>query len=285
MPGWDVAASGTWPVWRTYCPRPWSPSLDVSDRMSDRSFIPAAMRGRCSQIWIPRTAVSMALNGPFVSWPGFGSNVSMWLGPPSMKRTITALAFARAAASWAIRAGESDAAAVAPSPIRRNERRSSSHISVPRHEFRGIQQGPEDVFVDPGSVPGLADPRQERLALARLRRPRQGQQEELLDPLRGILLALQQPGEAEFRRVRGSARDQLPVQEVERLRDRGIRHRHGRLVGGHRRLELAEERLAERVAAGRLAALRVGLRLVVSRGPHHAVEELFRQQGRDRRLG
>src|SRR6185503_1062332 len=237
MPGWDVAASGTWPVWRTYCPRPWSPSLDVSDRMSDRSFIPAAMRGRCSQIWIPRTAVSMALKGPFVSWPGFGSNVSMWLGPPSMKRTITALAFARAPASCAIRAGEIDAAAVAPSPIRRNERRSSSHMSVPRHEFRGIQQGPEEVLVDPGSVAGLADARQERLALARLRRPRQRHQEELLDPLRGILLPVQKPLETELRRRRGPARDQLPVQEIERLRDRGIRHRDGRFVGLDRRLE------------------------------------------------
>src|SRR6185436_7888666 len=227
MPGWDVAASGTWPVWRTYCPRPWSPSFEVSDRMIDRSFISAATRGRCSQIWIPRAAVSIALNGPFVSWPGFGSNVSMWLGPPSMKRTITALAFARAAASWAIRAGESDAAAVAPRPIRRNERRSSSHISVPRHEFRGIQQGPEDVLVDPGSVARLADARQQRFGFARPRRPRQRHEKELLDPLRGILLPVQDPLQAELRRGRRPARDQLPVQEVERLRDRGFRHRDG----------------------------------------------------------
>src|SRR6185503_4050607 len=192
MPGWDVAASGAWPVWRTYCPRPWSPSLEVSDRMIDRSFISAAMRGRCSQTWIPRTAVSIALNGPFVSCPGLGSKVSMWLGPPSMKRTITDLAFARAA-SCARSPGAIEAAALAPRPMRRNERRSSSHISMPRHEFRGIQQGPEDVLVDPGSVAGLADARQERLALARLRRPRQRHQEELLDPLRGILLPVQKP--------------------------------------------------------------------------------------------
>src|SRR5204862_6326403 len=96
-----------------------------------------------------------------------------------MKRTITALALARDAASCspsvalakegARSAGASDAAAVATRPIRRKERRSSWHISMPRHECGGIQQSPEDILIDPGGLGGLADGGGKRLGLAGLR--------------------------------------------------------------------------------------------------------------------
>ncbi len=46
------------------------------------SFIWRASRGRCSLIRIPGTAVSIALNSPPLAWPGLGSKVSIWLGPP-----------------------------------------------------------------------------------------------------------------------------------------------------------------------------------------------------------
>src|SRR5207245_4666549 len=32
--------------------------------------------------WMPGTLVTIGLNGPAFSWPGFKSNVSSWLGPP-----------------------------------------------------------------------------------------------------------------------------------------------------------------------------------------------------------
>ena len=46
------------------------------------SFICLASLGRCSLIKMPGTAVSMALNSPPLAWPGLGSKVSIWLGPP-----------------------------------------------------------------------------------------------------------------------------------------------------------------------------------------------------------
>ena len=46
------------------------------------SFICRASRGRCSLIRMPGTAVSIALNSPPLAWPGLGSKVSIWLGPP-----------------------------------------------------------------------------------------------------------------------------------------------------------------------------------------------------------
>ena len=46
------------------------------------SFICLASLGRCSLIRMPGTAVSIALNGPPLAWPGLRSKVSIWLGPP-----------------------------------------------------------------------------------------------------------------------------------------------------------------------------------------------------------
>ena len=40
-----------------------------------------ASRGKSSEIWIPGTAVEIGLN----ELCGFGSHVSIWLGPPSRK--------------------------------------------------------------------------------------------------------------------------------------------------------------------------------------------------------
>src|SRR4051812_5911009 len=47
-----------------------------------------AILGRCSLTWMPATEVSMALNGPPLAWPGLGSNVSSWLGPPFIHRRM-----------------------------------------------------------------------------------------------------------------------------------------------------------------------------------------------------
>src|SRR5262249_39754145 len=58
--------------------------------------------GRCSLIWMPGTAVGMALYGPPLTWPGFRSKVSIWLGPPVIHRRMQAfLRFGCAAASLA----------------------------------------------------------------------------------------------------------------------------------------------------------------------------------------
>src|SRR5947209_7248875 len=45
-------------------------------------------RGKFSLIWMPGTDVSIGRNGPLLSVPGLGSKVSLWLGPPSIHRTM-----------------------------------------------------------------------------------------------------------------------------------------------------------------------------------------------------
>src|SRR4051794_23003324 len=55
------------------------------------SFICPASLGRCSLIWMPGTAVSIALNWPPLAWPGLGSKVSVWLGPPVIQSKMHAL--------------------------------------------------------------------------------------------------------------------------------------------------------------------------------------------------
>jgi hypothetical protein len=59
-------------------------------RMTPRCLAIAASFGRCSLIRIPGTAVSISLNGPPFLWPGLRSQVSVWLGPPDIHRTMHA---------------------------------------------------------------------------------------------------------------------------------------------------------------------------------------------------
>jgi hypothetical protein len=78
-----------------------------------------AQIGRCSETWIPRAAVGMALNSPPVFLPGFGSHVSIWLGAPCIQRRITDFAVLPdlATISWENDGKGADAAArPAPAP-------------------------------------------------------------------------------------------------------------------------------------------------------------------------
>src|SRR5262249_47167093 len=47
--------------------------------------------GRCSLIRSPPIGVAVFLKGPPFLWPGLRSQVSVWLGPPAIQRTIHAL--------------------------------------------------------------------------------------------------------------------------------------------------------------------------------------------------
>src|SRR5262245_47614240 len=131
---------------------------------------------------------------------------------------ITDLADERRVAARATAGGRNDAAAVAPSPIRRNERRS---ISMPRHEFGRVEERPEEIFVRLGAVALPADPLEERRRFLRRRRPGQREKEELLDPLRRVLLLVEDSSQPEGAVRRGRARGELAVQEPECLGDRG----------------------------------------------------------------
>jgi hypothetical protein len=59
-------------------------------RSSAQSFINSAVFGRCSQTWMPGTAVAIGLKA-LVLLSGFGSNVSMWLAPPTMNSRMQLL--------------------------------------------------------------------------------------------------------------------------------------------------------------------------------------------------
>jgi hypothetical protein len=63
------------------------------ERMSATSFICSASRGKFCESCTPGAAVSIALVGPPVFVPGFGSNVSSWLGPPLSQSTMTDVAW------------------------------------------------------------------------------------------------------------------------------------------------------------------------------------------------
>src|SRR5262252_6265610 len=47
-----------------------------------------ATLGRCSPILMPGTLVLISLYGPPLAWPGLRSNVSIWLGPPSIHKRM-----------------------------------------------------------------------------------------------------------------------------------------------------------------------------------------------------
>src|SRR5581483_8048426 len=62
--------------------------------MTETLSICLAVLGRCSEIWISREAVGIALNGPPNSVPGLGSQVSIWLCAPCIQKRMQAFAFA-----------------------------------------------------------------------------------------------------------------------------------------------------------------------------------------------
>src|SRR5579859_3232936 len=56
--------------------------------------ISCASFGKCSLIWMLGTFVAIGLNSPPSLVPGFKSNVSLWLGPPSIHRRMHDLCLA-----------------------------------------------------------------------------------------------------------------------------------------------------------------------------------------------
>ncbi len=78
--------------------------------------------------------VLMARNGPPVERPGFGSNVSMWLGPPLSHKRMHALALGEgpgaASAGRDAKARATSAPKNALAPERRSARRSKAFFSV-----------------------------------------------------------------------------------------------------------------------------------------------------------
>src|SRR5262245_9218576 len=55
------------------------------DRMIASSLACFASLGKCGPRRMPGTADDIGLNGPLLAWPGLGSNVSVWLGPPDIQ--------------------------------------------------------------------------------------------------------------------------------------------------------------------------------------------------------
>src|SRR5258708_40253524 len=98
--GWVIDPVGEYPVCMRYCARWWLPSLLVMPRTMERCCAWSARFGRCSLISMPATRVLIDLNCPPVEVPGFGSNVSKWLGPPFIHNKMQFFAFG-AALPWA----------------------------------------------------------------------------------------------------------------------------------------------------------------------------------------
>jgi hypothetical protein len=123
MCGYSIPASGLRPVSMIVAPMPWSGDVLLSPRTSAIRFICLAVCGSSSQMRVPGTAVGIEANGPPVSVPGLGSQVSSWLTPPARKMTSTrfwALASWPVAAALANPAGPRAAAApAAPRNARR----------------------------------------------------------------------------------------------------------------------------------------------------------------------
>ena len=69
--------------------------------MIARSFICCATPGRCSLIWMPDTAVSIAFDGPPFGCPTFKSNVSVCVGPPAIHSKMNAFGLVPASAASA----------------------------------------------------------------------------------------------------------------------------------------------------------------------------------------
>src|SRR5262245_2311921 len=87
--------NGLWamPIWASSAARSWASSLKFIERRSATLFNAFAVTGMYSEIWTPFTAVSMAFALPPLGRPGFGSNISVWLGAPGSQMRITVLHF------------------------------------------------------------------------------------------------------------------------------------------------------------------------------------------------
>ena len=59
-------------------------------RMMAAWLVSWANFGKCSLMRMPGTEVWISRRGPPLTWPGFMSNVSVWLGPPFIHRRMQA---------------------------------------------------------------------------------------------------------------------------------------------------------------------------------------------------
>src|SRR5262245_5121494 len=118
--------------------------------------------GKCSLIWMPGTEVAIGLNSPASLVPGFMSNVSFWLGPPSIQSRMHDLCLTPEPAAWAaIRSNQPDIevraapAAANLSQSRRDRsapgelliRRLPPEVLMIQGKLTAIEQGPEDIAV------------------------------------------------------------------------------------------------------------------------------------------
>src|SRR6187549_1650243 len=71
--------------------------------MRQRSPVAWAILGRLAETWTPGIVVGIVLLSPPLAWPGLGSNVSNWLGPPPIHRRMQALPDLRSVGALAAR--------------------------------------------------------------------------------------------------------------------------------------------------------------------------------------
>src|SRR5688572_28122704 len=99
-------------------------------RMRAPSCIHLAILGRCSLIWMPGTLVAMGLNSPPSLVPGLRSKVSLWVGPPSIHRTMQDLCLTPVWAAWAASTGSQPDSEVAATPAADSLSRSRRERSL-----------------------------------------------------------------------------------------------------------------------------------------------------------
>src|SRR5258706_11984872 len=207
--------TGLMPMCMSDVPRSCEPSCVFIERMTEMCLPWLAHTFMCSENFMfGPPVVSMALNSPPFFEPGFGSHVSIWVGPPPIHSMMTALAVLPDAwAAWVACArslrGIDAAATPAPAPrlnLRKLRRLNpGTHLSqciilfpsnflslfkvlsiystqaglMARDEFGRIEERPVRVLPAAAAVP--LDEAGEALLLAVRRRPREGGQEHEVD--------------------------------------------------------------------------------------------------------
>src|SRR5262245_51512410 len=98
------------------------------ERINARLSICLESLGKYSLIVIPGTEVSIALRPPPLSWAGFGSKVSNWLGPPVIHNRMHARLRSRRFAVWSASAGSQGDMEPPTTPAA--DRRSQSRLVI-----------------------------------------------------------------------------------------------------------------------------------------------------------
>src|SRR6516225_3577799 len=213
-------------------------------RMMAACCICRAKRGKYSLMRMAGTEVWISWNGPPCAVPGRRSNVSLWLGPPSIHRRMQDLCLALvSAARLASTLNQPDTEVPkipAADSLNRSRRESCGVIfrspfilslrsafgsllrtlNVDRlmvqSKFAGVQEGPEHV-AEAGAQVGLpANVINEALPFLGRRPPRQSSDVQLLENLSGFLAFTQNP-------VQGGGAGELGrIHQPKRLRDAGL---------------------------------------------------------------